>query len=70
LANIAVIIAVIVGLEYWSTYEQKQKRIFENGKAPNRRSAKIPYYNCLAVSILTLATLGISTLICILVWLK
>lgn len=70
LANISFIFVIIIGLEYWSTYEHKQKRVSENGKSPNRRSASIPHYNCLAVGILSFVTLLISTLICILVWLK
>ncbi|KAI6182886.1 hypothetical protein M3Y97_00428800 [Aphelenchoides bicaudatus] len=70
LANLVLIVVVTIGLEYYSSYKQKEKRVSENGKASNRRSASIPYANCLVVTILSLTTLTVSTLICILVWLK
>jgi hypothetical protein len=70
LTNIVLIVAVVVGLEYYSSREQKQKRVSENGKSTNRRLGSIPHYNCLVITVLSLLTLTISTLICILVWLK
>jgi hypothetical protein len=70
LANIILIVIVVAGLEYYSSFEQQQKRVSENGKSVNRRVGAIPHYNCLVITVLSFVTLTISTLICILVWLK
>ncbi|KAI6178171.1 Cytochrome b561 domain-containing protein [Aphelenchoides besseyi] len=68
--ELLVLVGFVFAVEYWMDRTKRQKRMSENGKIVNRRSPDVPRFYCIAVGMLAGITACISTLICILVWLK